>query len=200
MSSCGGKDIDARNGIITNHELGRFNNLTVSNVKVADVYLRGIYASSDGTFNFNHDTVENVQGEEASIAMFTFGGSGVMSHNKVTDANDAISANRSAGRSSSTTRSANRAAACTPTTTAAPAARRRDRRQQDQRVQLQRLRDLRFRPLLSPTVKANKVKGCYIGLAEFGSRRVRPGRDVLRKQDRRYGRSTTDPAAPTART
>jgi pectin methylesterase-like acyl-CoA thioesterase len=96
----GGKDIDARNGIITNHELGTYNGLTVKKVKVADVYLRGMYASSGGTFDFEGDTVENVQGEEASIAMFAFGGSG-----------------------SSTTRSRNRAAACTPTTTATRAAR-----------------------------------------------------------------------------
>jgi nitrous oxidase accessory protein NosD len=54
----GGDDIDARNGIITNHALGVYDNLTVSNVKVADVYLRGIYASSGGTFNFNHDTID----------------------------------------------------------------------------------------------------------------------------------------------
>ena len=93
----GGKDIDARNGIITNHTLGTFNNLTVSKVVIADIYLRGVYASSGGSFNFNHDTVENVQGEEASIAMFNFEGTGVMSHNKVVSANDAISANWSKG-------------------------------------------------------------------------------------------------------
>jgi hypothetical protein len=93
----GGEDIDARNGIITNHLAGTYNNLTVSRVKVTGVYLRGIYASSEGTFNFNHDIVENVQAEEQSIAMFNFGGSGVMSYNKVSNANDAISANWSRG-------------------------------------------------------------------------------------------------------
>ena len=93
----GAADIDARNGIITNHEAGTFNGLTVSKVKVSDVYLRGIYASSGGTFDFNHDTVENVQGEEASIAMFDFEGAGVMEDNKVSSANDAISANWSKG-------------------------------------------------------------------------------------------------------
>jgi len=73
-----GKDIDARNGIITNHELGTpFKNLTVSKVTVADVYLRGIYAStSGGTFTFTHDTVENVEGDEQSIGIFEFEGSG----------------------------------------------------------------------------------------------------------------------------
>ena len=64
----GGARIDARNGIIVdfNHAPGIFNNLIVSNVTVSDVYLRGIYASSGGTFNFNHDTVNNVQGSSSS--------------------------------------------------------------------------------------------------------------------------------------
>src|SRR5262249_43981271 len=45
----GGQDIDARNGIITNHLLGEtFNNLTVTKVKVANVFLRGVYQSSGG--------------------------------------------------------------------------------------------------------------------------------------------------------
>ena len=44
----GGKDIDARNGIITNHEAGTFQNLQVTSVTVDDIYLRGIYASSGG--------------------------------------------------------------------------------------------------------------------------------------------------------
>jgi len=92
-----GKDLDARNGIITNHLLGTYNNLTVSKVTIADVYLRGLYASSEGTFNFSHDTVENVEGSEESIAIFNFGGSGVVSHSKVSKANDAISANWSRG-------------------------------------------------------------------------------------------------------
>ena len=94
----GGKEINARNGIIENFNAGTFNNLTVSNVKVSDVYLRGIYASSEGTgFNFHNDTVENVQGEASSVAMFDFGGSGRMAYNKVIQANDAISANWSRG-------------------------------------------------------------------------------------------------------
>ena len=95
----GGKSINARNGLITNHLNGvPYSNLTVAKVKVSDVYLRGIYASSSGgSFNFNHDTVENVQAEEASIAMFSFENSGVMANNKVANANDAISSNWSKG-------------------------------------------------------------------------------------------------------
>jgi hypothetical protein len=93
----GGVDIDARNGIITNHTLGVFNNLTVYNTTVQNVFERGIYASSGGTFNFHDDTVSNVQGNGGSIAIFNFAGSGIIQHNTVDQANDAISANHSTG-------------------------------------------------------------------------------------------------------
>ena len=93
----GGANIDARNGIITNHPLGTFNGLDVHNVTVRNIYLRGIYASSGGTFNFHDDTVTNVQADPASIAMFAYGGPGTMAHNTVAGANDAISANHSKG-------------------------------------------------------------------------------------------------------
>jgi nitrous oxidase accessory protein NosD len=116
-----GKDIDARNGIITNHLLGTYNNLTVSKVSVADIYLRGIYASSEGSFNLTHDTVENVEGSEESIAIFDFGGSGVVSRDTVSKANDAISANWSRGTQFLDNRISE--ARSTPTTTVALAAR-----------------------------------------------------------------------------
>jgi hypothetical protein len=93
----GGVDIDARNGIITDHTMGVYNNLSVHDVTVKNVYLRGIYASSGGTFVFDHDTVQNVRGSGASVAMFNFGGSGIFSYNNVSEANDAISANHSTG-------------------------------------------------------------------------------------------------------
>src|SRR5450759_962061 len=95
--SAGGADLDARNGIITNHSLGTFNNLVVHDVTVKNVYLRGMYASSGGTFNFHDNTVQNVQADPASIAMFNFGGSGAFANNSVSQANDAISANHSTG-------------------------------------------------------------------------------------------------------
>jgi nitrous oxidase accessory protein NosD len=190
----GGKDIDARNGIITNHEAGTYDNLTVSNVKVSDVYLRGMYASSGGTFEFNHDTVENVQGEEASIAMFSFGGSGVMSHNKVANANDAISANHSTGTQfldNTITKSGsgvhtdnngdsggtadviegNKISACNSNGYGI----------------------FVFVAYLSPTVKANKVKGCYIGLAAFGSGVSGQGATFSENKVDGTAASTTDP-------
>ncbi|HEV8377429.1 MAG TPA: hypothetical protein VGP99_01160, partial [Tepidisphaeraceae bacterium] len=72
-----GADVDARNGIITDHRLDvEFNGLEVSHVTVKNIYLRGIYASSGGTFNFHHNTVDNVAGEEQSVAILNYGGSG----------------------------------------------------------------------------------------------------------------------------
>ena len=65
---------------------------------IENIYLRGIYASSGGSGFFFHDnTVRNVQADPNSVAMFNFGGSGVMSNNVVTEASDALSANYSTG-------------------------------------------------------------------------------------------------------
>jgi nitrous oxidase accessory protein NosD len=168
----GGADISARNGIITNHLKGvPYMNLTVSNVKVLNVYLRGIYAStSGGTFNFNHDQVSNVQGEEASVAMFAFENSGVMESNKVSEANDAISENWSKGsqflnntikNSGSGVHSdnnggaggvadviaGNKVSSCKPNGYGV----------------------FVFAPYVAATVENNKIKGCAVGLAVFGS-------------------------------
>jgi len=168
----GGHDIDARNGIIVdfNHAPGIFNNLTVSNVTVSDVYLRGIYASSGGTFNLNHDTVNNVQGSSSSVAMFNFGGSGVMSDNTVTNANDAISANWSTGtqflrnhisKSGSGVHTDNNGGdggvadlVQGNSVSGCPA---------------NGYGIFVFVPYVSATVDSNTVKGCYVGLGAYGS-------------------------------
>jgi hypothetical protein len=165
----GGEDIDARNGIITNHALGTFNNLTVAKVTIVGVFLRGIYASSGGTFNFNHDTIENVQGNEASIAMFNFEGSGVMANNKVTSANDAISSNWSKGtqflnnviiKSGSGVHTDNNGGSGGSADL----------------IQGNKVRECKtdgygifvFAPYVSATVEGNRVKACAVGLAVFG--------------------------------
>jgi hypothetical protein len=98
-TTAGGVDLDARNGIITDHSLGIFNSLSVHDVTVKNVFLRGVYASSGGSFNFTNDTIDNVQADPSSVAMFNFGGSGIMTANHVSRANDAIAANHSAGTS-----------------------------------------------------------------------------------------------------
>lgn len=94
----GGADIDARNGIITDHTLNTvFNNLYVHHVTVKNIYLRAIYASSGGTFLFDHNTVSNVQADGGSIALFNFGGSGSFTNNTVSDVADGIVSNWSTG-------------------------------------------------------------------------------------------------------
>lgn len=94
----GGADIDARNGIITDHTLNTvFNNLYVHHVTVKNIYLRAIYASSGGTFLFDHNTVSNVQADGGSIALFNFGGSGSFTNNTVSDVADGIVSNWSKG-------------------------------------------------------------------------------------------------------
>ncbi|HEX3509996.1 MAG TPA: right-handed parallel beta-helix repeat-containing protein [Solirubrobacteraceae bacterium] len=166
----GGEDIDARNGIITDHETGVYNNLTVTGVKVTGVYLRGIYASSGGSFNFNHDTVENVQGSESSIAMFAFEGTGVMERNHVSEANDALSANWSKGiqflynvvkKSGSGLHTDNNGGSGGSADL----------------IKGNIVRECKpngygvfvFVPYVSPTVEGNHITGCAVGLAAFGS-------------------------------
>lgn len=91
----GGADLNARNGIIKNTN-ATYNNLEVHNVSVRNIYLRGIY-STGGSFNFHDNVVTNVQGEYASIAIFAWGGPGIIESNDVSYANDGISANHSSG-------------------------------------------------------------------------------------------------------
>jgi autotransporter-associated beta strand protein len=93
----GGANVDARNGIITNHLMGTFNNLEVHHTTVQNIFLRGIYASSGGSFNFHDNAVQNVQAITASIGMFNFGGTGAFTNNTVSLCNDAISSNNSRG-------------------------------------------------------------------------------------------------------
>ncbi len=94
----GSGTIEARIGIVTDHTLGpAFNNLDVNHTTVRNVYLRGIYASSGGTFSFDHDTVEHVASDPYSLAILNYAGSGSMTNNTVVDANDGIAANHSRG-------------------------------------------------------------------------------------------------------
>jgi nitrous oxidase accessory protein NosD len=165
----GGADIDARNGIITNHEAGVFNGLTVSKVKVADIYLRGIYASSGGTFDFNHDVVENVQGEEASIAMFAFEGSGEFVHNKVSGANDAISANWSKGtKFLNNTITKSGSGIHTDNNGGSGGSADLIKGNKIKECTSNGYGIFVFVPYVSATVESNKISGCSVGLAAFG--------------------------------
>jgi hypothetical protein len=165
----GGKDIDARNGIITNHLAGTYNNLVVSKVAIADVYLRGIYASSGGSFNFNHDTVRNVQAEEQSIAMFAFAGTGSMDDNTVTEANDAISANWSQGiefAGNDITKSGS--GVHTDNNGGSGGTADLIKGNKISECKLNGYGIFVFAPYVSATVEGNRVKGCAVGLAAFG--------------------------------
>jgi Periplasmic copper-binding protein (NosD) len=191
----GGKDIDARNGIITNHEAGKFDNLTVSKVGVADVYLRGIYASSGGSFVFKDDTVQNVQAEEASIAMFAFEGTGVMEHNKVSEANDAISANWSHGTQF-----------IDNTVTKSGSGIHTDNNGgsggSGDLIKGNKISECKengygvwvFVPYVSATVEQNKISGCYIGMAAFGGAVSGQGPTFADNKVSGAGAKTNDPA------
>lgn len=91
-------DIAARNGIMTAVSGGPLTDFVVEDTTVRNIWLRGIYAANDdGTFQFVGNTVDNVQAEPASIALFNFGGSGLIEGNAVSNANDAIASNWSQG-------------------------------------------------------------------------------------------------------
>lgn len=169
--TAGGADLDARNGIITDFRVGQaFSNVTVTDVRVSDIYLRGIYAADGGTFSFTHDRVDNVQADPASIAMFAFGESGVMADNRVTNASDALSANWSRGiqfldnevsKSASGVHTDNNGGSGGVADT----------------IRGNRVHDCTtdgygiwvFAPYVSATVDGNDVSGCAVGLAAFGS-------------------------------
>jgi hypothetical protein len=190
----GGEDIDARNGIITNHALGVYNNLVVSKVKVTGVYLRGIYASSEGTFNFNHDTVENVQGSEESIAMFNFGGSGVMASNTVASANDGISANWSRG-TQFLTNVIRKSGSGVHTDNNGGFGGVADL------IKGNKVRECKvdgygifvFAPDVSATVESNTITGCYVGLGAYGGSSGQ-GPTFAANHVSGTGGQTTDPA------
>jgi hypothetical protein len=94
-----GADLDARNGILTNadHAARPFHGLKVHDVTVKNVYLRGIFASSGGTFEFTGNTIQNVQASPYSICMFNRFGSGTMAGNSASGCGDAFSSNWSTG-------------------------------------------------------------------------------------------------------
>lgn len=94
----GGADIDARNGIIEDFTLGVFDNTNLHDLVVQNIYLRAIYVASGGdNFSIADNSVSNVKGDPGSIAIFNFGGSGTITNNTVTDANDGIASNWSRG-------------------------------------------------------------------------------------------------------
>ncbi len=193
----GGEDIDARNGIITNHLAGTYNNLTVAKTKVTGVYLRGMYASSGGSFNFNHDVVENVQAEEASIAMFAFEGTGVMSANKVSNANDAISANWSKGiQFTGNTITKSGSGVHTDNNGGSGGSADLIKSNTVKECKTDGYGVWVFVPYVSATVEKNKISGCAVGLAAYGSAVSGQGPKFVSNTANGTGATTTN-SAPT---
>jgi parallel beta-helix repeat protein len=148
-----------------------FNNLSVHDVTVKNVFFRGIYASSGGSFTISNNIVDNVNGQVAgSIGIFDFGGGGTISGNHVSNTDDGISANHSNGTTftnnvvtssasgvhtdnagdaggSADVISGNTVSSCTAGGYGVWA----------------------FVPYIAPTISNNTVSGCDTGLAAFAS-------------------------------
>lgn len=92
-----GADLDARNGIVTDQDHGRFARLTVLDVTLRNLYLRGINAYYSANLRFGGNRLSNIQAEEHSIAIFNFGGSGEISGNYAEYTTTAFVANHSTG-------------------------------------------------------------------------------------------------------
>lgn len=94
----GGANIDARNGVVTDHTLGVINNLTIRYATVKNIWWRALYASSGGTFYFHDNVIQNVQGSTSgSMAIFNWAGAGTVERDTVLDVLGAIVANHSRG-------------------------------------------------------------------------------------------------------
>ena len=171
-----GADLDARNGIITNHPTsgipgsGVFQNLTVDHVTVKNIYLRGMYASSGGSFNFHHNIVTNIQGSPSSIAIFNFGGAGVMAHNTVSWANDGIASNWSTGVQFLNNRVTNAGSGIHTDNSGGYLTGGADLIQGNSVTKCtpDGYGIWVFVPYNAPTVRNNTVTGCQVGLGAFG--------------------------------
>jgi hypothetical protein len=166
----GGANVDARNGIATDYDSGHFDHLVVDHVGVRNVFLRGVYAAFSDGFRITHTVVHNVRGDNGSVALFNFGGSGTMADNEVYDVNDALSANHSRG----TTFRRNRVRASysgVHTDNAGDGAPAADL------IENNDVRDCPpggygvwvFVPYVAPLVRGNTVARCSVGIAVFGN-------------------------------
>lgn len=190
----GGADIDARNGIITDHSAGTWNNLTVSHVTISDIYLRGIYASSGGSFTFLQNRVDNVQADGSSIAIFNFGGSGLIAGNRVSHANDAISSNWSTGTQYSDN-------VVTHSTSGIHTDNNGGSGGVADTIEGNTVRSCTtdgygiwvFAPYVSATIESNQVEGCAVGLAAFGSQVAGQGPLFKANDVQGDNATTTDP-------
>jgi hypothetical protein len=195
-----GVEVDARNGIVDDFYSGSgtFLNLTVSNVTVRNVFERGIESTGadyGATFTFDHDTVVNVDGDGGSIAMFNFGGSGVIEDDTVSEASDSISSNWSQGtfyggnviRDAASGIHTDNNGGAGGTADVITGNTVEDCTTDGYGIWV-------FAPYLSPSVDANVVDGCYVGLAVFGSQAAGAEPTFSDNSVDGTGASTTDPA------
>jgi hypothetical protein len=86
--------LDARNGIITNYNLGNWDSLTVIHCTVENIYFRGIYAtalSSITGIDFKYNTVHNITGVSMqSAGIMLWNGNGRVENNKCSDVSQGI--------------------------------------------------------------------------------------------------------------
>jgi hypothetical protein len=167
----GGADLDARNGIITDHATGIvYSTLTVSGVTLRNVYLRGLYASTGGTFSFLGNTVSNVRGDASlSAAIFNTGGAGTISNNTIFETVAAIASNRSSGMTISNNTISN-AAVGIHTDNAGQSGGAQDG------IDRNTISDCgtngyglyAYVPTLPPRFTSNTVINCTVGMAVFG--------------------------------
>ncbi len=166
----GGANIDARNGIITDHTPSKkFDNLSVNKVTVQNVFLRGIEASTGGSLSVVDSVVTNVRGNANAIAIYNFGGTGTITHNTVTNANDAIALNHSRGISIVNNTVSN-ASSGIHTDNAG------DTGGTDDLISGNIVQGCSpngygiwvYVPTSGPTVTSNEVSDCFVGLAAFG--------------------------------
>jgi hypothetical protein len=167
----GTADVDARNGIVTDPAMRSYEDLLVEDVRVDNVYLRGIQASQNGTFTFRRVDVRNVRGDAESVAVFNFASSGTITDSEVSDSADAFSSNHSLG----TLFARNRAARCASGVHSDNAGDLVTTVGRDWIVD-NRVTDCAaggfgawvFVPFMAPFVGNNKVDRCAVGLAAFG--------------------------------
>lgn len=163
--------IDARDGIETNFLVGVFNNLTVRSTAVRNLYLRGIFAASGGTFTIDGNVVQNVRSDPngASIAIFNREGSGSMTNNDVSFAGDAISSNFSTGvtmTGNTISHSGSGLHTDNPGNGGGSADLIANNTVTD--CDLDGYGVFVFVPYIAPTVRNNTVSGCAVGMAAFG--------------------------------
>jgi hypothetical protein len=127
--------------------------------------------------------------------MFNFGGAGVMSHNKVVSANDAISANWSRGTSFLDNK-ISKSGSGVHTDNNGGSGGTADL------IEGNKVTECKsggygifvFAPYLNATVASNKVLGCAVGLAAFGSQATGAGPTFSNNSLDGTGATTTDPA------